>query len=219
MSTELSITRALATIKSLNVRIKKLSAGQVIILPTAGAGADLSIINNGSLTKEKAEEMIKSNWDELQNTIKVRDEIRAAVTQANAVTTVEIAGKTYTVVQAIDAKKNLVDKKLLLEQLKKNIISTNSTFQKQSAAHQQQLGQVRSEALSNGKKHDEESMKVYTNPIDMRMAPGLIDPLGATELVAKLEDEISDFELNVDYALSEINAITKVTIESGAVKL
>lgn len=219
MSTELSITRALATIKSLNVRIGKLSKGQVIILPTAGTGADLTIINNGGLTKEKAEEMIQSNWKELQDAIKVRDEIRAAVTQSNAVTKVTIGGKEYTVVQAIDAKKNMADKRALLEQLKKNIISTEQSYQKQSAAHQQQLGNVRSQALANGKKHDEESLKTYTNPVDMQMVPGLIDPLKATELVAKLEDEITEFELNVDYALSESNAITKVTIENGDVKL
>jgi len=219
MSTQLSITRALATIKSLNARINKLSKGQVIILPTAGTGEDLVIINNSGLTKEKAEAMIKSNWDELQNTIKVRDDIRSAVTQSNAVTKIEVGGKSYTVVQAIDAKKNLVDKKALLDQLKKNIISTNNQYQAQSTAHQKQLGQVRTEALANGKNHTEEALKVYTNPVDLRMAPGLVDPLSATELVAKLEDEISDFELNVDYALSESNALTKITIESGNLKL
>lgn len=219
MSTELSITRALATIKSLNARIKVMTAKQVLTLPTAGTGTDLGVINNPDVTVERAEELIKSNWQALQDLIAVRDAIRAAVIQANATTKVTLGGKEYTIVQLLDAKAALGDKKELAKVLKKNQSNTNSIFKQQDELYQQQLGNVRSQILSTGKKHDEESMKAHTSSIDLRMKPGIIDPLQAAEVIKQLEEEISDFELNVDYVLSEINAITKITVEAGDVKL
>lgn len=219
MSTELSITRALATIKSLNVRIKNLTAKQILTLPTAGTGNDLGVINNPDVSADRAEELIKSNWQALQDTIAARDAIRAAVIQANATTTVKLGGKEYTIVQLLDAKAALGDKKELVKVLKKNQSNTNSVFKQQDEIYQQRLGQVRSEALSTGKKQDDESLRTYTAPIELRMKPGIIDPLEAANVITQLEEEISDFELNVDYALSEINAITKITVELGAVKL
>lgn len=219
MSTELSITRALATIKSLNVRIKNLTAKQVLTLPTAGTGTELGVINNPDVTADRAKEMITANWQALQDTIAARDAIRAAVIQANATTTVKLGGKEYTIVQLLDAKAALGDKKELVRVLKKNQSNTNSVFKQQDEIYQQRLGQVRSEALSSGKKQDDESLRTYTAPIELRMKPGIIDPLEAANVIDKLEEEISDFELNVDYALSEINAITKITVELGNVTL
>lgn len=219
MSTELSITRALATIKSLNVRIKNLTAKQILTLPTAGTGGDLTVINNPDVTADRADALIKSNWQALQDLIAARDTIRGAVIQANATTTVTLGGKEYTIVQLLDAKAALGDKKELVKVLKKNQANTNNVFKQQDDIYQQRLGQIRSEALSTGKKQDDESLRTYTAPIDLRMKPGIIDPLKASEIIDKLEEEISDFELNVDYALSEINAITKITVEVGDVKL
>jgi len=219
MSTELSITRALATIKSLNVRIKNLTVKQVVTLPTAGTGRDLTIINNPDVTADRAEEMIKSNWQALQDIIEARDAIRAAVIQANATTIVKLGGKEYTIVQLLDKKAGLNDQKELVKVLKKNQANTNSVYKQQDEIYQRHLGNVRSEALSGNKKQDDESLRPYTAPIEMRMKPGIIDPLKASDLIDALETEISDFELNVDYALSEANAITKITVELGNVKL
>ena len=41
----------------------------------------------------------------------------------------------------------------------------------------------------------------------------IIDPLKIDDLIAKLEEEILNFETNVDVALSQSNALTYITIE------
>jgi hypothetical protein len=219
MSTQLSITRALATIKSLNVRIKDLTAKQVLTLPTAGTGSELGIIDNPNVTADRAEELIRGNWQALNDLITARDNIRAAVIQANAETKVTLSGKEYTIVQLLDAKAAQADKRELVKVLKKNLANTNNVFNQQRNLHEQRLGQVRSEALSTGKKQDDESLKTYTAPIDLRMTPGVIDPLDAAKIIKDLEEQLEDFALNVDYLLSETNAITKITVELGNVKL
>ena len=41
----------------------------------------------------------------------------------------------------------------------------------------------------------------------------ILDPLKLEEKIVKLEKEISDFEVNVDAALSVSNAVTSVTVQ------
>ncbi|AHI60351.1 hypothetical protein RAY_202 [Erwinia phage vB_EamM_RAY] len=214
MSTEMTISRALATVKSLNVRIKDISKKQVLILPTAGTGDMQAVINN-SITVTDAEAAIQNNWNALNDMIKVRNDIRAKIILSNATTKVTIAGKEYTIVEALDFRNSLVEKKDTVECLKRNYDSTMKVHRQQGDIYEKRLSDVRSEALASGKKFDEASLKTFTDPIDVKMKPGLIDPLGISAVIEKLDKEIADFELNADYALSESNATTKITVELG----
>ncbi|QZA70989.1 hypothetical protein AH06_217 [Erwinia phage AH06] len=214
MSTEMTISRALATVKSLNVRIKDIAVKQVLIIPTAGTGEMQSIINN-DISVADAEELIKKNWSALNDMIKVRNDIRGKVIMSNATTKITLGDNEYTIVEALDFRNALPEKKQILATLQNNYNNTMKSYRQQGAMHDKRLGDVRSESLASGKKFDEAALKTFTDPVDMKMKPGLIDPLGITDVIEALQKEITDFELNVDYALSESNATTKITVEMG----
>ena len=55
-------------------------------------------------------------------------------------------------------------------------------------------------------------MKAIVEPFVKRNEFHLVDPLNIENKIRELEKEVDDFELEVDAALSEINAITTIEI-------
>ena len=213
MSTEISITRALATLKSLNVRIEEESKRQVLTVPTRGTGDTLDVVDWPG-TSAEAEAIIKKRWQGLNDLINVRNDIRRAVLLSNATTKIKIAGKEITIVEVLDYRKGLPEKTKLLNALKQNVSNVAAVTVRANTAYEKQLQEVRDNAMAGQRKHDEESMAVFLNPITIMHKPGILDPLGAAKIIEDMEAEIHDFELNADYALSESNATTKIVIEN-----
>lgn len=216
MSTEMTITRAIATQKALTERIAKLTNDYTQIVVTRGLGnyRDLEGFNG---TVAEAEALITSGWTRLNDIIAVRNEIRSKLLVSNATTKVVIGDKEMTVVEALDYRKALGERKALLTRLKSVSNSAQNNLCVAMDRYNKNLDRIRSEAIASGKKVDENFVAMFITPVENSTKPTLLDPLNSDKLVADLQQEMDDFVLNVDYALSESNARTTITIEDRGV--
>lgn len=217
MSTEMTITRAIATQKNLTKQITEATKLLVLCVPTRGEGDYCEVQSHGKISVEGATEQIKKAWQRLSDVTTVRDAIRAALVKSNAETTIKIGDTSMTVVAALDFRNTLPERKAILERMKANWKSTNQTYTQMFNQHEAVLASTRNEALNSNKKIDADFDKHFIAPINLKGRPDILDPLKVNELIAAFEKEIADFELNIDYALSESNAVTKISIEDRGV--
>ncbi|QXO10182.1 hypothetical protein pEaSNUABM37_00221 [Erwinia phage pEa_SNUABM_37] len=217
MSTEMTVTRAIATQKSLTKQIVEANKLLVLCVPTRGEEAYREVQANGKVSVEDATNQIKAAWQRLSDITTVRDDIRAKLVKSNAETTIKVGDVSMTIVAALDFRNSLPERKALLDRMKANWNSTNAAYTQSFNQHEAELTRTRNEALNTNKKVDADFEKNFIAPINLRSRPDILDPMNIKGLIAALEKEISDFELNIDYALSESNAITKITIEAKGV--
>ena len=202
---ELSITRALVELKTLGSRINKTtSTVQWIATKTKN--------KNSNLTEEEFKKTTMSEYQSLIDLIKRRNQIKNAIILSNSVTQVEIAGTKMTVSEAIHYKDIIHYKQNLLDILKKQkqqcVIEYESHKQKVQSKIDENI------KIICGRDTKPEASVIQTvsdgiakgDPIDM------FDPLKLEQEIKDLETGIENFTANVDYVLSESNALTKIVV-------
>lgn len=209
MTTEtMTVTRALAELKTLHARIA-----------AATAKPFLGIIRGKDGTPFMADQPdadgIRANYESVATLMKRRSAIKAAVVASNAITTVVIGNSTYTVASAIESKSSAEMTDNLIRNLKHQMTVFSGDISRNNAALEQKIDtQVMAVFGKDSKKTvtDTDYQSVRQPMLDQHELR-LLDPLGVSSVIEKLEKEQSDFLLNVDYALSEANAVTTITVE------
>lgn len=167
------------------------------------------------MSVEDFKENEKANYDRVKDLIRRREAIKRAVVLSNAVTKVIVAGKEYTVAEAIEMKNHGMDWKTKLRDTMShairiagmNMTGTNDEAERKADVHVQ--------SIANGKDIRAEEVKALREGYLAGVIVEIVDaiPGGAKEALRNLEDEISSFMVEVDSALSTSNAITELTIE------
>lgn len=208
---ELTITQALAELKMLGKRIESAVSEFVPV----GVSVGKSGVVQGYKTNEEYIQNVKSKWDQVNQLIRNKSELKAAVVHSNAVTEVTIGSEKMTVAAAIERKNSIKHDKMLLERMKQVFQSQSTTFEK----YTQILNNKKDEVIYSGKSSDQsdETLKRYFESqielTESMYTPTLHDPLDLKVEIEKLENKITEFETNVDYVLSVSNATTKIEIE------
>lgn len=204
-----SIHRLLGELKLLDSKINKLTYNSKFIgFKKNSANGDYDT----HLPKEDYEKLAKANFDSIMALIRNRNIIKDAIVDSNATTIVEVGGNKYTVASAIERKKSIQYEKDLLETLKEQHHTAIKKVNNHNALMEQNLDEQLNRMLGG-----ENSVKVvdgvksFADTYRSQNGWELIDPLNLAEKIAMLEEEISDFETEVDYVLSTSNAT--VTIE------
>jgi hypothetical protein len=200
---KISITRALVELKTLDSRINKLISGtQFIVCKTKKS--------NYSVQESEFDKSTRSTYQSLTDLIKQRDRIKARIVQSNATTVVRIGTDQLTVADAIERKKTIQYQKSLVECLR---LQRNTTT-REAEAHKDRVQAKIDENIRNifskEFKTDASSIKPITDSIQAADPCEVFDPLKISQLIESLEDEITGFESNVDFALSESNALTQI---------
>lgn len=207
--TTISITRALATLKSIDAKIVKQTERLDTIAVTEGQSTFRKLVGkNGSLEDfaSKATTQVQS----LTDLLVTRDSLKAAIIQSNAVTTITIGGKTVTVAQAIEQKRSIVLRQNLLAKVKSQVNLGNALLTKRTAEFESSLSQKLDTLLGRDRATKGDDVEGITKPLRERGEPSLLDPVGMVAFSDKLEAEIDDFLTEVDFALSESNARTEI---------
>jgi len=207
----MTIHRALAELKLIDLKIDK---AILLIEPTGEMQSDKNV--NGFYTKDDFEKDAKAKYQSVVDLIDRKNKIKSAIVTANGITEVEISGKKMTIADAINFKSIIVFKKTLISTLSKkhNIVKSKIMVANEN---------VNIMALDNAKimigkqgddrvKPTDDDVKAIVEPFIRRNEFHLIDPLKVEELTVKLQEEVDNFEVEVDAVLSEINAITTITI-------
>ena len=225
---EMNMHRLLSELKMLDKRISG------YIMPNSRTGYTdrlLELIGTardsdkmiGTQTRKEYMSMLSGNWQMIRALIRNKKALEAAKVKSNAETVVRIAGKEYTVADAIRRKDDIEYDKLLLslfEMQHRQVVTLtaekNEEAQRQADKHVEALFNVQGAAKTMGRAdqpaigHEAEQQREnYLK--NHRWA--IIDPNGSDEAIRTLRDEIDAFEAEVDAVLSESNAVTMVTVD------
>lgn len=159
---------------------------------------------------------IKAKYDKAMDLIRRRDAIKRAVVNSNAVTKVMVAGKEYTVAEAIERKNHGTE---FLSMLTQRIAQAHALAKANAdRANGAELERRADEHVrimignSDMKGATAEAQRIRKEFIEAQTTE-LIDPIGAIKVVAELDEEVSSFLTAVDAALSVSNAVTTIVVE------
>lgn len=206
---KMTLARALAEIKLLNSKIEK-NIGRLQLVATKTGKKD--IINGSNEKVVDFNENAKSNYQSTLDLIKRRNFIKSKLTQANAITTISIGQDYYTIAEAIDRKKSIQIEKTLLDKMKSNLnlqIKNMNTANDKMEADINRMVETKMGA-DKSKAEDVADLKRIFRESDTTI---LVDPLDLKVKIEDLEKSIENFELNIDFTLSEANAINYIEIE------
>lgn len=206
---KMNIHKALSELKVIDSRITKALSPNFITVKKHGSE------NIRGMSVKQVTDGMEDAYRKVNDLIARRNAIKRAVVLSNAVTKVTIAGKEYTVAEAIDMKNHGLDgvkdlHRVLLVQFK------SCTDQ---AAHENSMLDTRADGYikdmygstdmskigDDARKSREEFIKAQTVE--------LVNPLDVLNEIERLEAEINAFEVEVDSALSVSNATTEIEIE------
>lgn len=212
MTTRISKTRALATIKSLEAKIRKAAEQQVLI--AVGEGKDKNkVVVGAAIEVDDLSARIKADFQSLLDMMSQRDRIKAALIKSNAETIVEIGSRKMTVAEAIEAKRSMELKAQLLANMRKQFHAATAKFNTQKAQFDAKYERLQDSMATRDKKTSEDEVKMQLNLLELKNTPFLIDPLELEKLIKQHDEEYQDFATNVDFVLSESNASTFIEVE------
>lgn len=207
----MTVHEALSELKMLDKRIRSKINRATFCCTNKHSNAKI----NGKLVKDFIDE-IRSEYESITDLIAYRAAIRNALSISNAKTRVNIAGREYTVAEAIEMKSTGIENKEILLRMITNqfVTSANEVLR----ANNEQLRKAADEYVNgmfggkdkNTPIEDIEQMRksyIENHTLD------LIDPLDLKQVVEKLEAEIEAFKAEVDSKISISNALTMITVE------
>ena len=206
---QISITRALSELKVLQKRFEK----EVLQLEAISVQHGMTLIKNSSVKPEDFEKNAKAQLQSIESLQKRILEIKTKIQQSNAVTIVKIGSKEMTVLEAIIKKSLIENQKTLLSKLKRQLTTANDSFEQAVSINEGKIVKQLEDATKNTTvKLDPEIEKQIKISVESLYPIKMIDPCKISEKIKVLEEEIEDFENNVDFALSESNALTLIEV-------
>lgn len=208
---EMTVHKALCDIKLLNKKIfKEISEIKIVV-------ANKSTNNKvDGQTLEEFKQSIKSDYQSINSNIDRYKALTRAVAQSNAVTKIVVNGSEYTVAEAIAIKNKLIPiKQQLLDRILYVYNKENSLVKEKNERLEYEADEfVRDKDLKkeDSKNLAETILKTRNDYYNTRKYE-LVDPLKVNNITKELKDEIDNFLLDIDSALSVSNANTLITIE------
>jgi hypothetical protein len=204
---EISITKGLRELKLYNDKIKKaIRNTKYVQLQKSNKK-----INNKT-TVEEFTKQVKADLDSIKDMIKIRNKIKAAIVNSNATTIVTISGNKMTVAEAIEKKENIKYDKTLLQAMKDDFVNIYDNLNAENHNMEMQLDRLL-QKMCEGEQKNNEDKNEFSESFKKLNEWKLVDPINIEKQIKYLEEEIDNFESEVDIVLSESNTITKVNIE------
>lgn len=204
----MSIHRGLAEIKLLSDRIERAIEQGTYCVHNKRSNQKIK----GMEIQDFKDKVIKSDYDKVQGLLERRQKIKSAIVKSNAVTEVEIAGNIMVVAEAIDRKNSIENDKYFLSKLKQQYANALQNIERNNSTLTQKADEQINTLYQNKDNVDPNKIKSLKDDYIEENTFDLIDPLNIKEKIEKLEKEIEDFELEVDFKLSESNSLTMIEI-------
>ena len=200
----MTIHRALAELKLIGARITK----AIDALQPSGIVQKDKLVNN-LYERTAFEKRAKEQYQSALDLITRRDNIKAAIVKANAVTTVTVAGVSMTIADAINQRASIIYRKSVSDMLKAKYRLSKASLEKNNAQVDASALELAKVALGkqNVKIGDDDVNKVVESYLTTNKF-SLVDPVNVEVETEKLDAQVSAFEAEVDATLSEINATT-----------
>jgi hypothetical protein len=206
----ITITRALKELKILEARIANEINGLNLLDISQNKYPGLALKSKntieGFITQKKAD------YQSVRDLIIRRNSIKNAIIKSNANTTFTIGNKAMSVAEAIDQKSFIEHKKKLLHMLIAQKSRIDTELENGRAALESSLQQMIQQNLGKDKKTNSEDYNMIAEPFIKANKFNLIDPIEIDKEIKDLKEEILTFENEIDIKLSEVNAISIISI-------
>lgn len=212
---KITIHRILSELKTIDDRINKEISS---FKPLTVKRGNNSLVSTGGRLPIPEEEFVnnaKSTYQSIEDLIDRKFKLKSALTKANVNTKVTIDGKEYTIIEAIEMKSIMDLKKSLLYKMTSEINQSNKIYESTSAQVDSDFERMLSTQVANiTNKSDiqkvrDEYMETFYKQNEVKM----VDPLKCNDLANSLQKDIDKFLMEIDSALSEINATTLIEVE------
>ena len=205
---KMTIHRALSELKLIDSKIEK----QITEIVPVGIYQKGKLINN-YIKEEDFVSSAKSKFDSVNDLIARKNAIKSAIVQANGITKVTVSEKQMTIADAINFKAVVVFKKQLITKLKNSLMKTVGELNHNNNIVEGNVQKLLEFTFGKENvKADSKDLEAVSKPYIESNAFHLFDPLKVAEKIEAMEKEIGDFEMEVDAALSEINAVTFIEV-------
>lgn len=208
---EMTVQRALNELKIIDERLNK-RLQEFVVVGTKKVSEARVVETRESIVE--FENRAKGVLDSVDGLLRRQQELKHAIMTSNATTMIEVAGKTYSVMTAIDRKRTIEKEKLVVKYMRDALIraeyKVNQENDKMESYIQRQTNAMAGGDLSSKK---DDYIIAFEKSYREQNSWDLVDPLKIRDLIEQREQEISMFELEIDTALTVSNAITKIEIE------
>lgn len=211
----MTIHKALSELKVMDDRISAAILGGTYVVANKHSNEKIQ----GKTINEFRENM-KSAYQKATDLIARRNAMKRAVVLSNATTKVTVGKNEYTVAEAIEMKNHGVQYN---EMLMRTIASQNRNAQSEiernsgeaieKRAEKYVLDVIAAQPKDSKMSVDSDAMKALRKTYIENNTYDLVDPLNVNDLLEKLSNEITEFVVEVDSALSVSNATTTIEFE------
>jgi hypothetical protein len=206
----ISVTRALTEKKNLKDRIAKAIEGGTY--HGYVIGDKRSSTSPVHKTEEDIKSAVQSSNDKINGLIDRYNLVTSSIIKSNAETEVEIGGKKMTVAEAIEKKASIEFMKLKRDAVSRNLAIMLRKIENNEAHIKKSIDQLVQANLSSEKEPQPNVIETISKSINGERKLYAVDPINLQKTLEELNDEIDTFEAEVDFVLSESNAITMLEI-------
>lgn len=213
MTTTMSVTRALAELKRLDDKTSRAISGATFIGVQIGMDGQAQVYNAKGTTVDQLKATIQSAYDSVSDLFNQRAKIKAAIVKSNAETVVNVGGRSMSVAEAIELKKSIENKRLLLSMMQRQSSSAQQLVSQLDAKLEADIdSNLKTVYGSDKSKQDASAYDMIAKPQKAAKAPTLIDPIKLVDKIAMVTEEVSLVDTELDFTLSESNARTTITV-------
>jgi hypothetical protein len=207
---KITLTRALTEKKLLDDRITK--AINASVFYGFVVGDKRAPKSPRFKTEDDVKTAIIASDSKVNDLISRRNALASAIIASNASTKVKIGGVEMTVAEAIEMKGSI---KYLEAQ--RNAVANALAMMNREAEHNESDLQVQVDILAEAafgsdKEKDPTVIQNISDSLVKERKFHAVDPLHLAEKLEKLDEQIDNFNSEVDFVLSESNAITMLTL-------
>lgn len=206
---KISITEALTELKLYDQKINK-ALSSAFFVDSKKKSSD----KVGNFKLENFEANAKASYQSVSDLIENRAKLKSAIVQSNATTMVEIAGKKYTVAEAIERKNSIMYDKMLLQTMKSQWATATNNVEKENKRVDTQVDKMLETFLGKDseKKVSEADLNAISEPYRAKNEWELVDPLNLYAKIQAMDADIDAFEADVDVRLSISNSVTYIEV-------
>lgn len=199
---QMSIHRVIAEIKATEQKLQTLNANPFVFTVPVDAVADTA----------EGKRLSQANYDSVAALLTKLAVLKAARNLANATTKVTIAGVEMTVDEALAKKSANVYELTFLNTLRAQMTAGKQRVDQVQAQIETKIGQQVSAASSGTKKATDDEIAVFRSMAERNTKIALVHFDGLTAQIEQRAKALEQFTTEVDYILSESNAVTKVEV-------
>lgn len=205
MEPEITVTRALSEVKGLTKKITdKIQKLNIVDLYTNTGKNTL----RAGVSREDFEKNAKADYQQIKDLIQRRNDLKRRIIYSNSTVKVTIAGKEYTIAEAIDRKNSIDIDMQLLQELKQCYNLMYETQVRKNNEVEKVIDHQIAQLYSSKERITDDAYNNVAKPYRDTKGVHMIDPINVKKEIEKLEEEINSFIQEVDFVLSESNART-----------